>query len=350
MIDRTFWQNKKVFITGHTGFKGAWLSLWLQTMNAKVTGIAMPAEHSKQLFTVANIADHMNHVEGNILDHENLSQLIHAEKPEIVFHMAAQSLVRKGYQDPINTYMVNLMGTVQLFEILKNCHSVRAIVNVTSDKCYAVSATPKPYIESDYLGGNDPYSSSKACAEIISNAYRSSIFKNNIAMATVRSGNVIGGGDWAEDRLIPDMVRASQNSQPLIVRYPKAVRPWLHVLDSLRGYLLLAAKLYQQDSEYATAWNFGSSPAHAKSVEWMIDAARKNGLSMDVTFEDESAWPEAAYLSLNSDKAKSLLNWQPVWQLEAALKHTINWYLALANKQKMRDFSIAQIKEYEYGS
>lgn len=347
MIEKSFWKNKKVLVTGHTGFKGGWLSLWLQHLQADVVGYALPTTDSQNLFVVADIASGMRHIEADILDLEQLQSIIATEKPEIVFHLAAQPLVRKSYQEPFDTFKVNLLGTLNLFEAVKSSDSVKAMINVTSDKCYAVRDQHQAFVESDRLGGDDPYSSSKACAEIISHAYRHSFFHNKLALATVRSGNVIGGGDWSPSRLIPDIVRAWQSGQPISIRYPEAVRPWLHVLDSLSGYLLLAQKLYFNNSEFASSWNFGSCDPYPKSVAWLVQKSQQLGLDFTMQTTPLCDWQETLYLSLNSDKAQRLLKWQQRWRIELALQKTIDWYLALSQQADMRTHSLSQIKEYE---
>ncbi|MBU1775020.1 MAG: CDP-glucose 4,6-dehydratase, partial [Gammaproteobacteria bacterium] len=276
-VNATFWRGKKVFMTGHTGFKGGWLSLWLQSMGAQVTGFALLPPTIPSLFEVADVAQGMTSIIGDIREAESLAKAVREAAPEIVIHMAAQPLVRYSYANPVETYSTNVMGTVHLLEAVRQTPSVRAVVNVTSDKCYDNKEWVWGYRENEAMGGFDPYSNSKGCAELVASAYRNSFFnpekyhEHKVALASVRAGNVIGGGDWAADRLIPDILRAISDNKPVVIRSPHAIRPWQHVLEPLSGYLLLAEKLYEQGIAYAEGWNFGPNDEDAKPVQWIVE-------------------------------------------------------------------------------
>lgn len=346
-----FWQGKRVLLTGHTGFKGGWLSLWLQTMGAEVVGYALSPPSRPSLFEVAGVGFGMTSIVGDIRDLGHLRTVFAAHRPEIVVHMAAQSLVRPGYSDPVATYAVNVLGTVHLLEAVRETTSVRAVINVTSDKCYENREWVWGYRENEAMGGYDPYSSSKGCAELVTAAYRNSYFNPNrydahrVALASVRAGNVIGGGDWAADRLVPDIIRALVRHQPIQIRNPQAIRPWQHVLEPLSGYLLLARTLVEHGSAYAEAWNFGPGDDDARPVSWLVE--RLAGL-----WSNEARWQtdaetgqrhEARHLKLDSSKARSRLGWAPRRGLEEALRATVEWYRAYEEGRDMRDFTLGQI-------
>lgn len=348
-----FWQGKRVFITGHTGFKGGWLSLWLQEMGAVVKGYSLPAPTSPSLYDEAKVWSGMSSVEGDIRDFTHLRQVIYEFKPEIVFHMAAQPLVRLSYKDPIETYSTNVMGTVYLLEAVKQVGGVKAVVNITSDKCYENREWVWGYREEEAMGGYDPYSNSKGCAELVASSYRNSFFNKNTysehgcALASVRAGNVIGGGDWANDRLIPDMLKAFANDDKVEIRSPYSIRPWQHVLEPLSGYISIAENLYQFGSEFAEGWNFGPKDEDAKPVEWIVDRLVSlwgNGADWYVS---EGEHPhEAHYLKLDCSKAKMRLNWQPVWDLSTTLDKIVLWQKAWLDGQNMREYTLNEITEY----
>ncbi len=343
-----FWRGRHVLITGHTGFKGSWLCLWLTSLGATVHGYALSPPTDPSLFEVAKIGDLIASSEiADIRDSEALSAAVRRTCPEIVFHLAAQPLVRYSYRAPLETYEVNVMGTLHLLEAVRQCDSVRAVVNVTSDKCYDNREWPWGYRESEPLGGHDPYSSSKACAELVSAAYRDSFLAAlGVALATARAGNVIGGGDWAVDRLLPDLFRALDTCKTLTIRSPESIRPWQHVLEPLSGYLALAAALATPGVQPAEAWNFGPGDDDARPVGWILDhlAARVPELHWQC---DNAPQPhEANYLKLDSSKARARLGWAPRWRLDKALDMTVDWHRAWRQGGDMRAISLAQIAEY----
>lgn len=354
VINKDFWCGKKVFLTGHTGFKGSWLALWLQELGAEVTGYALQASTEPSLFDLASIAKDMNHTIGDIRDAEGLKRVISEVKPEIVFHLAAQPLVRYSYREPVETYETNVMGTLHLLESLRAVGSVRACVLVTTDKCYENREWDWGYREIDPMGGFDPYSSSKGCMELLSASYRNSYFPrenysgHRTAIATARAGNVIGGGDWAEDRLIPDIINALRSKQPAFIRNPDAIRPWQHVLEPLSGYLILAEKLFENGPEYAEAWNFGPEQSDAKPVSWIAEALTNMWGVQALWKADENDHPhEAHYLKLDCSKAHSQLKWSPRWSLYSALENITKWHKAHEDGEDMRAVTIQQIQQYE---
>jgi len=352
-VNISFWRGKKVFLTGHTGFKGSWLSLWLQQLGADVTGYALSPPTVPSLFDVANVAEGMNSVIADIRDGVVLMKAMQQAAPDIVIHMAAQPLVRYSYVDPVETYSTNVMGTVHLLEAVRQTKSVRAVVNVTSDKCYENKEWVWGYRENEAMGGFDPYSNSKGCAELVLSAYRSSFFnaekfsEHGVAIASARAGNVIGGGDWAEDRLIPDILSAISSGESVLIRSPHSIRPWQHVLEPLSGYLLLAQKLYEDGVNYAAAWNFGPSDEDAKPVQWIVEQLTQQwgeGASWQMDKGDHPH--EAHYLKLDCSKAKMKLNWQPRWHLGQALEMIVDWQRAWIAKDDMRRFSLNQIEQH----
>ena len=347
-VDRNYWHGKKVFVTGHTGFKGSWLSIWLQDMGARVTGYALPPPTKPSLFQLASVEDLITSVNGDVRDPQHLQATIDEAQPEIIFHMAAQSLVRESYQAPVQTYEVNIMGTVHLLEAARRCSSVRAIVNVTSDKCYENKERSSGYSESEAMGGHDPYSSSKGCAELVTAAYRNSYLTEcGIAVATARAGNVIGGGDWAEDRLIPDFFRALEAEETLLVRSACSVRPWQHVLEPLSGYLQLAEHLYHNGSQYAEAWNFGPPDAGTQSVSWILDTLKGSYKEFTYKCTSQPQPHEARLLILDSNKSRTGLGWSPAWTLEVALQKIITWHDAWQANNDVLDITLQQIKEHQ---
>jgi CDP-glucose 4,6-dehydratase len=348
-MNPSFWSDKKVFLTGHTGFKGSWLSLWLQQLGAEVTGYALPPPTDPSLFDVARVAQGMKSVIGDIRDGVMLNNAMREAAPDIVIHMAAQPLVRRSYVDPVETYSTNVMGTVHLLEAVRQTPSVRAVVNVTTDKCYENKEWVWGYRESEPMGGFDPYSSSKGCAELVTSAYRRSFFQEKeIALASARAGNVIGGGDWAADRLIPDILRAFEKNQPVIIRNPYATRPWQHVLEPLSGYLTLAERLCTDGQTCAEGWNFGPHDDDARPVRWIVEhlaSSWGNGATWQL---DGGEHPhEANYLKLDISKAKARLGWQPHWALQAALQASVHWHQQWLAGANMQAVTLGQINQYQ---
>jgi CDP-glucose 4,6-dehydratase len=353
MINKEFWNGKKVFITGHTGFKGSWLSLWLSSLGANVTGYALTPPTQPSLFELCNIDQLITSVIGDIRDSEKLMQVMQDVQPEIVIHMAAQPLVRDSYKNPVDTYAINVMGTVNVLEAVRHCPSVKAVVNVTTDKCYDNKEWIWGYREDEPMGGYDPYSNSKACSELVTSSYRNSFFnpsdyaKHGVAIATARAGNVIGGGDWAADRLIPDCINALLTNKKVIIRNPNAIRPWQHVLEPLSGYLMLAQGLYEEGARFAEGWNFGPDDSDAKPVEWIVERMCEHWGKDAAHKVDSGVHPhEAHYLKLDCSKAKMRLNWYPKWNLEYALRNIINWVQAYNKKANMRNICLQQIDDY----
>lgn len=328
-MDLSFWKGRRVLITGHTGFKGAWLCIWLNQLGAEIYGYSLPPPTTPSLFETASVATIIaDSVQADVSDLNRLEDTITRVSPEIVFHMAAQSLVRTSYLEPVETYATNVMGTVNLLEaIRRKGKSVRATIVVTSDKCYENQEWLWGYRENEPLGGGDPYSSSKACAEIISAAYRKSFPEHCSTVATVRAGNVIGGGDWAPDRLIVDAVLAFSSNKPVHIRFPEAIRPWQHVLDALHGYLLLAMNLVDQGREFSGGWNFGPADSDTRSVGWVVSKmAEFWGGGAKWEPEARSLLPEARMLRLDSSKARSHLSWHSSLELDEALRWVVDWY------------------------
>ncbi len=351
-VNAAFWRGKRVFITGHTGFKGGWLALWLKQLGAELHGYALAPPTEPNLFTVAALRGlFASHTEADVRDAAALRTALCTAQPHAVFHLAAQPLVRASYVEPVATYAVNVMGTVNLLEAVRSCEAVRAVVNVTTDKCYENREVATGYRERDALGGHDPYSNSKACAELVTAAYRNSFLTAcGVNVATARAGNVIGGGDWATDRLLPDFFRAHAQGHALEVRHPGAVRPWQHVLAPLAGYLMLAEKLCTEGNAFASAWNFGPSQADATPVHAVLDAlaARVPGASWRAVAD--SAVHEAHLLSLDSAKAHAQLGWQPRWALGEALARTAEWHAEWCAGADMAGVSRSQIAAYEAAS
>jgi CDP-glucose 4,6-dehydratase len=341
-----FWSGRRVFITGHTGFKGAWLSLWLQSLGAEVTGFACDVPTDPSLFELARVGEGMRCIDGDVRDHEALARALSASQPDVVIHMAAQSLVRRSFTDPQGTFETNVMGTVNLLDAMRGHDSLRVVVNVTSDKCYENREWEWSYREDDPLGGYDPYSGSKACAEIVGSVFRRSFFADAdaVRLASARAGNVIGGGDWGEDRLVPDIARAASSRGELRVRNPNAIRPWQHVLNPLGGYLLLAQSLWDSPV-HAAAWNFGPPDQDACPVGDVVErlAARwPGGLRWAV---DAGPHPhEAGYLKLDSSRARERLGWRPTVGLDGAIESIVDWHRALHERADMREVTLTQIE------
>ncbi len=352
-----FWLGKKVFITGHTGFKGSWLSLWLQSLGAQVTGFALAPPTNPSLFEVANVRDGMVSIYGDVRDLDNLQSSILDANPEIVFHMAAQALVRYSYDHPVETYSTNVMGTVHLLETVRLTPSVKAAVNVTSDKCYENNEQVFGYSEDNRMGGFDPYSSSKGCAELVTAAYRNSFFPpenyhvHGVAIATSRAGNVIGGGDWAQNRLIPDLILAIAKGQPVKIRNPESIRPWQHVLEPLSGYLLLAERLFEHGPMYAEGWNFGPNDDDAQPVSCLLHHWIQSwGSGASWTLYTDAHPHEAHSLKLDCAKAKIRLGWHPKWPLAVALDHVVSWQKQYEQGANMRDVTLSQIEAYTHAT
>jgi CDP-glucose 4,6-dehydratase len=347
-IDPAFWAGKRVFLTGHTGFKGGWMALWLQKMGAELTGFALSPPTSPALFDVARVADGMTSIIGDIRDPQALETALVAADPEIVIHMAAQPLVRASYDDPVGTYATNVMGTVHLLEAVRKAASVRACVVVTTDKCYENREWVWGYREDEAMGGYDPYSNSKGCAELVTSAYRRSFFADGrTALASGRAGNVIGGGDWADDRLIPDILRAVEKNEPVLIRNPLAIRPWQHVLEPVGGYLVLAQALWDNPQAAAEAWNFGPRDEDARPVQWIVErmcAAWGEGAGWT---HDTSVQPhEARYLKLDISKARAGLGWGPRWSLGDALESIVAWHRAWLSGADMHDHCNAELERF----
>lgn len=348
-----FWSGKKVFVTGHTGFKGGWLSLWLQHLGAQVTGFALSPPHKPNFFDSSRVGNGMSSIIGDIRDGEFLSKVIGNFKPEVVFHLAAQPLVRRSYVNPIETYSTNIMGTVNLLEAVRNTDSIRAVVNVTSDKCYENNEWVWGYRENEAMGGADPYSSSKACSELITSAYRKSFFNLSqinefrVGLSTARAGNVIGGGDWSEDRLIPDILRAIESGENINVRNPKSIRPWQHVLEPISGYIYLAEMIYKEGLEFAEAFNFGPSDEDAKPVSWIVESLTKRwGSEVNWTLDSSLHPHEAKQLRLDCTKARNKLGWCPKWKLEQAINYIVLWHKAHQNGEDMHKTSLTHINDH----
>ncbi|CAM5768800.1 CDP-glucose 4,6-dehydratase [Bosea minatitlanensis] len=355
MLNRSFWQGRKVFLTGHTGFKGAWLSLWLEALGADVTGYALDPPSEPSLFVQARVGECIRSIRGDVRDLAHLQSAIAACDPDIVIHMAAQSVVRRSYDEPVETYATNLMGTVHLLEAVRRRGRPCVVVNVTSDKCYENREWVWGYRESDPMGGHDPYSSSKGCAELATKAYRDSYFapealsRHGVALASARAGNAIGGGDWTADQLIPDLIRAFLDRRPCRIRNPGAIRPWQFVLMPLHGYLLLCERLAEDGAGFASGWNFGPAEADARPVSWIADrlvASWGEGASWT---QDGAAHPaEAQLLRLDTSRARALLGWRPVLQLDQSLLWIVEWYEAFQAGQDLQSLTRRQIERYEY--
>lgn len=344
-----FWRGKKVFLTGHTGFKGSWLSLWLQNMGADVKGYSLEPPTNPSLFVEADVASGMENCFADIRDLDALEAAMRDQNPDIVIHMAAQSLVRESYLRPVETYSTNVMGTVNLLQAIHSQSNIKAVVNVTTDKCYENREWCWGYREDDAMGGHDPYSNSKACSELVTASFRRSFYgrSDSPAIASARAGNVIGGGDWSKDRLLPDLLGAFQNGEMVKIRNPHAIRPWQHVLEPISGYLKLAQMLFEEGEKYSEAWNFGPSDEDAKPVSWVVEKMSEmwgEGASWKV---DESVQPhEASFLKLDISKAKSKLGWFPRWGLEKALVKVVDWHRAWSEKEHVQRLCIEQIESY----
>ena len=347
-VNPAFWAGKRVFLTGHTGFKGSWMALWLQRMGAQVTGFALASPTSPALFHVARVANGMTSIIGDIRDRETLEAALVEADPEIVIHMAAQPLVRASYDDPVGTYATNVMGTVHLLEAVRKAPAVRACVVVTTDKCYENREWVWGYREDEAMGGYDPYSNSKGCAELVTSAYRKSFFsEGRVALASGRAGNGIGGGDWAVDRLIPDILRAVEQNQSVLIRNPLAIRPWQHVLEPVGGYLVLAQALWETPQGSAEAWNFGPREEDAKPVQWIVERMCDAWGDGADWIRDETVQPhEARYLKLDISKARAGLGWGPHWSLREALESIVAWHRAWLSGADMHEHCNAELERF----
>jgi len=344
-VNNNFWKNKKVLITGHTGFKGGWLSIWLQHLGAEVIGVSLDPLTPTNFYNQADVALGMLSLRGDIRNGELVEQIFQQHKPEVVFHLAAQPLVRYSYKHPVETYETNVMGTLHVLEAIRRIDTVQAAIMITTDKCYENQEWYWGYREIDPMGGHDPYSSSKGAAELLIASYRNSYLPN--ILASVRAGNVIGGGDWAEDRIIPDIIRAFQVGDTLNIRNPQAIRPWQHVLEPLAGYMQLAELLTNNGREYAEAWNFGPKEEDAKPVQWIVEQMAKQwGNSANWAIDQAEHPHEANYLKLDCSKAHTKLNWHPKWNLLTVLQKIIQWHQAEFNQENMRQYTISQIERY----
>ena len=344
------WRGRRVLVTGHTGFKGGWLCLWLSRLGAEVTGFALAPPPGPSLFAGVDVADGMRSIIGDLRDPEAIASAVRESQPEVVIHLAAQALVRASYQDPAGTYATNVMGTVHLFEAIRAVDSVRSVVVATTDKVYENVEWHWPYRETDRLGGRDPYASSKACAELVVSAYRASFLSDQgVRVATARAGNVIGGGDWAEDRLIPDLMRGARGGESIAIRSPASIRPWQHVLDPLAGYLLLASRLLAGDGDgFTEGWNFGPPSADARSVGWVVESLARRWEDVSWWHDDRGGQPhEATILTLDSSQASARLGWRPLLPLETALDWVSDWYRADAVDAGLRALTLAQISSFE---
>jgi CDP-glucose 4,6-dehydratase len=359
MDDLNFFRGRRIFITGHTGFKGSWLTLWLLRHGAIISGFSLDVPSTPSLFESLGLAAEIQHFTGDMRDAEYLSRVLETEQPEIVFHLAAQALVRRGFQNPKQTFDVNVGGTVNLLEAIRHTECVRAVLCITSDKCYDSREWEWGLRENDPLGAGDPYGASKAAAELVAAAYRKSYFSpsdelaSRIGLATARAGNVIGGGDWAEDRLVPDCIRALVADEPIVIRCPESIRPWQHVLEPLAGYLTLAKRLWDEPDTYSGPWNFGPPVDGARSVTEIVQEITRlwgYGQWKRAGNNQSPGYRETDYLRLSSDKAMSLLSWRPQWTLSAALKRTVEWYRAFywhGAGPELRDLCDRHIRQYE---
>lgn len=341
------YKNKTVLVTGHTGFKGSWLTLWLKMLGANVIGYSLPEENENLFFNKLNLKNEITHVCGDVRNFEHLKETLHKHRPEIVFHLAAQSLVRESYRSPRLTYETNVLGTLNVLDAMKEVGNTSVFINVTSDKCYKNSESIYSYRETDPLGGHEPYSSSKAVSEMITEVYRNCFFKDySTAIATVRAGNVLGGGDWGAERLIPDCVRALSQNQLIELRNPNSIRPWQYVLDALYGYLHLGSLLYLNPQKYSDSWNFGPDYDSMVSVEKVVSMFLKYWGCGEVKINNNSIFKEEDILKLDNTKAKCYLNWYPIYNIDKVLESTAQWYKANAENRDIKMVSIGQIQVF----
>lgn len=352
-VDPLFWKGRRVLLTGHTGFKGSWMSIWLKEMGAELTGFALTPPTSPSLFDDAKVAEGMHSIIGDIRDLDALKKVFSESQPEVVIHMAAQPLVRESYHFPVETYAINVMGTVHVLEAVRHTPSVRSVVIVTTDKCYENKEWVWGYREDEPMGGYDPYSNSKGCAELVTSSYRRSYFHpakydtHKVAVASARAGNVIGGGDWADDRLIPDIIRSVMAGTSVNIRSPYATRPWQHVLEPVGAYLLLAEKLFTEGAAYAEGWNVGPRSDDARDVEFIVKSICANW-GDDASYQiDSNPQPhEAGYLKLDISKIESRIGWRPVWPLPVTLEKTVSWYKRYTNGEDAKELCLSQLQDY----
>ena len=348
-VDASFWKDKKVFLTGHTGFKGSWLSLWLQNMGALVKGYSLEVNTNPALFIEANVARGMDSEIGDIRDLEQITKSMVGFSPDILIHMAAQPLVRLSYQEPVDTYTTNVIGTINVLEAARKCQNLKAIISVTTDKCYENKEWEWGYRENEAMGGYDPYSSSKGCAELVTSAYRRSFFSSTgtASLASARAGNVIGGGDWAKDRLIPDILRAFEKSEPVVIRNPLSTRPWQHVLEPLSGYLVLAQELFLNGDKFAEGWNFGPKDEDCRPVSWVLDEMVTHwGNNASWSLDKNNNPHEAGFLKLDCSKALNRLRWSPKWSLKLTLKSIVDWHQLYINGGDLKKQCLKEINDY----
>ncbi len=356
MNNLTIYKGKKVLITGHTGFKGSWLLIWLAELGAEVIGYSLEPPTDPNLFESINLKDRIIHIIGDLRDEKHLISVFEEYRPKFIFHLAAQSLVRLSYKEPKLTYETNIMGTVNVLEVVRKTKSVKVCIIVTSDKCYENKECLYSYREIDPMGGYDPYSSSKGCAELVTSAYRRSFFNpkghgktHNVALSSVRAGNVIGGGDWGEDRIIPDCIQALSQNKTIIIRNPQSIRPWQYILEPLSGYLLLGALMYEDGAKYSSSWNFGPNDESIITVEELVKLVIKHWGCGNNTIDTSGHPHEADLLKLDTSKARSLLGWKPIYDVYEAVKKTINWYKNFYNdmpKEELYEFTIREIRKY----
>jgi CDP-glucose 4,6-dehydratase len=354
VINSNFWKNKKVLLTGHTGFKGSWLSIWLKKLGVELIGFSKDIPTKPSLFELAKVSENMISTMGDIRNLSVIQKVIQEHQPDIIIHMAAQPLVRKSYENPLETFSTNIMGTANVLESIKMTEKTRVIINVTSDKCYKNNGANEKFSEDSPMGGYDPYSSSKACSELVTSSYRDSFFnpkeyqKHGVSLATCRAGNVIGGGDWSKDRLIPDIMRGVINNEIIKIRNPNAIRPWQHVLDPLNGYLTLAEKMWSAGNKFSEAWNFGPMEEDEQSVKWITEKLTKqwsSNIKWDV--DNDNNPHEENSLRLNCMKANSRLNWRPKLKLEQGLEWVVEWYKQYKENNNMKKITEHQIEEFE---
>jgi len=352
-MNSNFWKNKKVLLTGHTGFKGSWLSIWLKKLGVELVGFSKDIPTKPSLFEIAKVSEGMTSITGNIEDFTAIQKVLKENKPEIVIHMAAQSLVRKSYEEPINTFATNVMGTVNLLQAVKTTGSTLVLINITSDKCYENKGTEKAFSENSPMGGYDPYSSSKGCAELVTSSFRNSFFnlkefeRHGCSLSSVRSGNVIGGGDWAKDRLIPDIMNSISKRIPTQIRNTRSIRPWQFVLEPLFGYLILAQRMWEEGKEFSEPWNFGPDETDCKSVKWILGKISKeldDGFSWKEDTRDNPH--EAEMLKLDCNKAKKRLGWKTKLDVNETIEWTVNWYKEYFKNSDMKEYTENQIDKF----
>lgn len=348
LVNPAFWHGRRVFLTGHTGFKGSWLSLWLQALGAEVHGYALPPPTEPSMFEVCQVGQDMSSTIGDIRDPDTLSRALQIARPEIVLHLAAQPLVLESFDQPLATFATNVMGTAHLLEAVRHCADVRAVIVVSSDKCYENREQLWGYRETDPMGGHDPYSASKGCTELVAAAWRRSFLHNQgIQLASARAGNVIGGGDWAPNRLVPDVLKAFAAGQAVVLRHPSAIRPWQHVLEPLSGYLLLAQRLFEEGAAFAEAWNFGPDDSDAQTVAWVVEQLATGWGSAARWTQAELNGPhEAHILKLDCSKARVRLGWRPRWRAEEAIARSLTWYQVWRSGADMRAYTLDEIAAY----